>query len=188
MKTLVLAASAAALAAGSATAEVLLTVDLTVTDQITINATSGNSSATVSGTDGIGFLLADFFPVDAGGLGAILVSGDLTAGGNVTDGTPGLFNFGGSQGLNFWSWTNDASTDLTAGSGVFTGSATWDVSATAYANALAGPGSGTLYFPADDDGDIGTTGVAVGEWALIPEPGSLALLGLGGLAMLRRRR
>ena len=186
MKTLVLAASAAALVAGSATAEVLLVVDTSVANQLTITATTGNSSATISGSDTTGVYLDGFFSGVLSGLGPTGITGDLTSAANLTDGTPNAFRSGTDTGLNLWSWTADPTGDFISGAQAFSGSMTFTISADAYAD-ISGASGGSIYFPADDASDIaGATNI--GEWALVPEPGSLALLGLGGLAMLRRRR
>lgn len=191
MKTLVLAASAAALVAGSATAEVLLVVDLSVTDEVTVTATSGLASASATGSPGIGIYMEGLVSGGAASSGVVLSSGDFTTAANATDNSPSLFSFSADTGLNIWSYTADATTDVTSGATAFSGSATWAVSNAFYLELLAGPTSGTVYLPADSDDDLpsgGGSAVAIGEYSVIPEPGSLALLGLGGLAMLRRRR
>lgn len=176
-------------AATTASADVLLSVDLTVVDQITITATNGLSSATVSGSDGIGVYLADIFSsLSSGAISETLVSGDLVAAGDSSDGTPNLFtSFAGSFGLNFWSWTNDDPTDFVAGTVAFTGSATWDLDAGDYAELLAGNSFGDLYAFADNDDDIPSATV-IGQWSVVPAPSSAALLGLGGMLVARRRR
>lgn len=181
------AAAIAAIAGGAAAQDKLLIVDLTVVNEITITATGGLSGGTVSGSDGTGFLLADFFN---GGAGPGIFegsSGDLTSFLNPSDGGPDLFNSTGSVGLNVFSYTADATSDFVAGTQAFSGSATFALEPDEYAAALAGNSSGTIYAIADTDDDIaGAT--ALGTWNLIPAPSSAALLGLGGLAAARRRR
>ncbi|MEM8758657.1 MAG: PEP-CTERM sorting domain-containing protein [Planctomycetota bacterium] len=185
MKNLLIAAVAVA---GTAQAQdTLLIVDLTVVDEITITSTAGLSAASVSGSDGIGFLLADFFN---GGAGPGLFStgtGDLTPAANTSDGSPVLFNFSSSVGLNVFSFTDDPDAIWNAGDQAFSGSATFSVDPAAYAAALAGNSSGTIFAIADSDDDIAGAS-ALGSWALIPAPSTAALLGLGGLAAARRRR
>ena len=64
---------------GFANANLLLQADLSVENTITITATSATSLATVSGSDGIGAYLADFFDASFGSLSDILESGNLTS-------------------------------------------------------------------------------------------------------------
>jgi hypothetical protein len=72
---LVLAMSASSLANSA----VVLLVDLTVENQITVNATSGASLATVSGSDTTGFSLANFFDPSRGQVTNTLQSGNITS-------------------------------------------------------------------------------------------------------------
>jgi len=171
-----------------ASAEVLLEVDLSVANSITITATNGLSDVTVTGSTFTGALLADFFTgaggagfVDSGGVGT------LTSAANASDGSPGIFNSSGNFGLNIWAWTADSDSDFTAGSVAFAGSATWAVDAVDYADMLAGNTSGNIYFAADTDDDIPSARI-LGTWNVVPAPSALALLGLGGIAAGRRRR
>ncbi|MFI4859074.1 MAG: PEP-CTERM sorting domain-containing protein [Phycisphaerales bacterium JB063] len=189
MKTLALSAAAALAVSTSASAALLLVVDLSVTDQVTITSTTGASSATINGSDGTGVYLEGFYSGDrASGVSDTLVTGDLTNVGNASSGAPNLFTSGlVDTGLNIFAWSPDATVDFTSGSQAFTGSATWTLASDDYAEMVAGNSGGDIYFPADDAGDLATA-VVIGQWSVIPEPGSLALLGLGGLAVLRRRR
>lgn len=182
-----IAGLAIAATAMNASAEVLLLVDLSVVDQVTISATDGLSSGDVSGTDSTGVLMADFFT--GAGIGIIdsLGAGDLTTAGNTSDGTPGIFNSTGSLGFNFWTWTDDTAISFSAGSVAFTGSATWSLDSDEYAAAIAGNTFGDIYAFADTDDDIAAS-TLIGQWSVVPAPGSLALLGLGGIAAGRRRR
>ena len=179
-----------------AKADLVLNVDLSVTDQITITALDGLSASTVSApTTGVGFYLDGFFGTDPGGSGDSLVGGDLSSFGDASDGSPDLFSFGGDVGLNVFSYA--ASSSFTAGTTAFSGSATWDVTPLVYAEALAGPNLGEVWFEADDFGDIPAGGGGaslIGEYivkkpGMIPEPTSLAFIGLGcvGIAFRRRR-
>lgn len=183
-------ALAIALAAGGAQGQdKLLVVDLTVANEVTITATSGASAETTSGSDSTGVLLANFFNDPSVSLfetGA----GDLTSAQNGSDASPGLFSSGftpagGSFGLNFWTYTDDPSSDFIAGSQAFSGSATWTLDPADYAAFVAGNSSGDIIAFADTDDD---QGVVIGTWNLIPAPSTAALLGLGGLAAARRRR
>ena len=196
MKLLKTASLAALMSVSSmASAEVLLQIDLSVTDMITINATSGNSYETVSGSDITGFYMDAFFG-SSEILNDSLVSGDLTSYLNTSDGSPDLFTSDSDTGtgLNIWSYADGPTSDFLAGETAFSGSATWNISSDAYTAALAGAGMGTIYFAADDAGDI-SGATALGEWEVItavPEPATYALmfggLGLVGLMAARRKK
>ena len=185
MKTTVIIAIAGL--ASIASADILLNIDLTVVDQITITATGGLSAASVSGSDTAGVLMADFYSSAPGSLIEGFVSGDLTAANDIADNSPNLFNSAGSVGLNLWSWTDDFPSTFTAGALAFSGSATWTLSASEYADMINGNLSGDIYAYADRDSDIPTSTI-IGTYSVIPAPGSLALLGLGGIVAGRRRR
>lgn len=175
--------------AAAANADDLLLIDLSVANQITISATSGLSSADVSGADVTGVYMDNFYGMAGDSLSASYLSGDLSTVGDASDGSPSLFRggAGSDSGLNFWSWATASTVSFTAGSQAFSGSATWALDANEYANMLAGNLSGDLYFPADTADDIaGAT--AIGTWRVIPAPTGLAVLGLGGLVATRRRR
>lgn len=189
------ASAAAVLAAAtlvtSASADHELTVDLSVPNQVTISATDGVALATVSGSDGTGVYLADFYTTpQTTFLNETLVSGDLTNFLNPSDDSPNLFRNGASdeRGLNIFSFSSDDTVDFVAGTQAFIGSATFALEADDYADMLAGNSAGDIYFPADDDGDLGTATIIGAYTVVVPEPASLSLLGLGGLTLLRRRR
>lgn len=176
----------AILVSGSAMAELVLQVDLTVVDQVTITATDGLSAATVSGDTFTGFYLAQFF-TSSDFTGSHGGSGDLTAASVVSDSTPSLFSAGSSSGLNVWSYSATATTTFTTGELAFTGSGTWALSSDDYALFIAGNTHGDVYFPADSDDDLGGASV-IGQWSVIPAPSALAMLGLAGLGARHRRR
>lgn len=179
----------------SANAAVVLTVDLTVLNQITIAATAGASSATTSGSDTTGVYLTSIFDSPfPSGIVDTLVSGDLTSAANGSDGTPAIFTSGFTlgDGLNIWSYTNDATSDFIAGEVAFSGSATWDIDPDAYASLLAGPAGGDVYAFADDDGDVAGA-MIIGQWERatpIPVPAAVWLLGsaLLGLRVVSRKK
>jgi hypothetical protein len=144
---------------------------------------------TVNDRDDTGVLLASFFldGDNEDSVGDTLVSGDLTNVGNASDGTPNLFREEEDRGLNLFSWSTDVFVDFTAGTQAFIGSATWTVDAATYADMLASNTSGNLYFPAEDSSGI-SGAVLLGQWSVVPAPGSMVLLGLGGIVAGRRRR
>lgn len=170
-----------------ASADVLLEVDLSVADTITISATDGLSAADGSASNFTGFLLAGFYSTAGAGISDTSVVGDLSTAANASDGSADLFNStsGSNFGLNVWSVSTDSTIDVVAGATAFAGSTTWTVSSADYANLLAGNMSGDIIFGADTDDDIGPV---IGSWVVVPAPGSMALLGLGGIVAGRRRR
>jgi hypothetical protein len=170
--------------------DVLLVVDLSVPNQVTLNSTAGLSAATVSGSDGIGVYLDNFYGVGGGALNETLVSGDITNVGSPSDGTPNLFRGGGGTdtGLNLFSWSDDPTVDFIAGTQAFTGSGTWTLDADDFADMLNGNSSGNLYFPADDSGDVAGATLIGSYRVIVPAPGAASLLGLGFAAAMRRRR
>jgi len=190
---IVLAAAGLTSAANAQNFEDLILVDLSVANQITITATAGNSANDASGADGTGILLADFFTAgnDSGGfISDLSFSGGFTNFENPSDGSPDIFRNPSSNGLNFWSFSSDTTVTFTAGGQAFTGSATFDLDADDYAdmiNSVSVGDRGVIFFPADTDDDIAGA-VALGNWVVVPTPGTAALLALGGLAAARRRR
>lgn len=183
-----IAVSIAALAA-EASADDLLIVDLTVTNQVTITATAGLSAVSASGSDGVGVYFENFYGVAGGALNEVLVSGDLTNAENPSGLSPNLFRGGGGAdpGLNFFNWSSDSTVTFTAGALAFVGTATWTLEPDDYTDMLAGSASGNLYFPADDLNDLPQARV-IGTYSVIPAPATLCLLAAGGLAAVRRRR
>jgi len=172
-------------------ADVLLELDLSVPNEVTINATGGLSAATVSGSDTTGVYFENFYSASGSALLETLISGNLTNAENPTDNSPNLFRGGAGSdpGLNIWSWSSDFTVSFTAGSLAFVGSATWALDAAEYADMLGGAASGNLYFPADTFDDIASGATLLGSYAVVPEPASLSLFGLLlGLGAWRSRR
>ena len=181
---------AASGAAAGSNLEILLEVDLSVENQVTISATDGLAAVSASASNFTGYLLADFFATQGAGFGGVLGadSGDLTTFNNASDGTPSGFVGGTSVGLNIWSFSSDSTVTVDAGAQAFVGSATWTLDAAQYADFLAGATSGDIYFGADTDDDIAAGAVLIGQYSVVPAPGALALLGMGGMVATRRRR
>jgi len=188
MKMNVLAVIAASGLVSVASADVLLSIDLSVTDQITITATDGLSAASATASNFTGYLMADFFNDAAATPADTSVSGDLSTAANASDASADIFSGGTSFGFNVWSFSSDSDVSVTAGEIAFAGSTTWTVDAIDYADMLAGNTSGDIYFGADTDDDIAGGATFIGTWNVVPAPSSLALIGLGGLVAGRRRR
>lgn len=183
-------ATVAGLATAASAQGPLLLIDLSVTDQITISATSAASAVSATGPDVTGVYLENFYsgPRNSG-VSDTYLSGDLTNVGGTPDGSPALFTAFdvNDAGLNIFSWATESDVTFTAGQQAFQGSATWALDSDDYADMLAGNSSGNLYFPADDAGDLAGAQI-LGTWAIIPAPSALAVLGLGGMVAARRRR
>lgn len=177
----------------TASAAILLQVNLGFTNQITITATTGHSAISIAGSDSTGFLLADFFNDPTSSFN-YTGGGGFSSSANPSDGSPNLFNGAANVGLNIWDWTVDPVVNFIAGAVAFSGSATWVVDPADYARMLGGNTVGDIYFPADTDDDIiggpllqrGDAGI-LGTWEVVPAPSGMALLGLGGILAGRRR-
>ena len=176
-------------------AAILLNVDLTVPNTVTIRATTGASSATVSGDDDIGVYFEDFFSGPGNFFGwSTFTPGTLTTSLNPSAGITGIDRpgFGADLGLGVYGFSSDLDVDFQIGVQAFTGETTWALATFQYSEILAGPSSGNLYFPAQVVGDVpGAT--LIGTWtkvAAIPEPSLIGLLGTAGLGLflLTRRR
>jgi hypothetical protein len=187
MKKIVMLAALAG-SASVAMADDLILVDLSVVNQVTITSTTGLSAGTRSAGTGDGIYLQNFFTSAVLGMNVAGTGAFRSVNGTVGDGTPSLFRGGGvgEMGLNVWSFATTAT--FTTGQQAFSGTGTWTVSAAQYASLLGGNASGNLYFPADTQDDIAAGATLLGTWRLVPTPGAAAVLGLGGLALGRRRR
>lgn len=177
-------------------AATLLSIDLSIANQITVVAEPGLANATVSGSDGVGIYLPNFFADGNTGFGINNTSGDFSSTNQTSDGSANLWSYSGDTGLNIWSFVNGGTVSFTDGTQAFTGSATWNLTPGLYAEFVNAPGAGSLFFPADSANDIvGQT--AIGEFttsnavpAPVPVPASVLLLGsvLLGLGLFRPRR
>lgn len=185
----VIAVVAMAGLATAASADVLLTYDISTPNQITLTATSGLSAASRTGSTSTGFYLANFFTANQALTSTLVPGGNLTTFNDPSDNSPAIFRGGAGSdtGLNVWSYSTNGTSSVTAGIQAFSGSATWNVSPAVYASFLSANTSGTIFFPADTFDDI-TAATAIGEYSIVPAPGAVAVLGLGGLLVGRRRR
>ena len=182
----------------TAQAAVVLQLDLSTLNQVTISATTGLSLASVSGNDGTGIYLKDFL-----GDRVFSTSGaNSLAGANLvyfnatSDGSPSLYRSAGTDpGLNIFSM-DDGTPDpasFTSGVQAFKGSATWSLTAQQYAVFLQAPTSGDVYAFADSINDLDGGPQLIGQYsfvssAAVPEPTSMAIFGLGALGMAYRAR
>lgn len=186
-KAVVAIAAVSGLAA-AASAEVLLTIDVSTPNQITISSTTGLSAASRTGSTSTGFYLANFFTANQALTSTLVPGGNLTTFADPSDNSPAIFRGGAADpGLNVWSYSTNGTSSVTAGIQAFAGSATWTVSPAVYASLVSANTSGTIFFPADTVDDI-TAATAIGEYSVVPAPGALALVGMGGMLVGRRRR
>ena len=195
--------SVCVLMVSAAQAAVVLQIDLSTVNQVTISATTGLSLASVSGDDGDGVYLIDFF-----GNRVFSTSGSTRlAGANLvyfnatSDRSPSLYrgdSLDGDSldpGLNIFSMDNDTPDPASFTSGVqaFKGSATWSLTAQQYAAFLQAPTSGDIYAFADTIDDLNGGPQVIGQYsvgssAAVPEPTSMAIFGLGAVGMAYRAR
>jgi hypothetical protein len=181
----------------TARAGVVLQIDLSTVNQVTISATTGLSAASVSGSDGNGVYLKDFLATaSAGTFNVSPVAGSSFVYFNTTAGASGrLFRSGNTDpGLNLFNLHHFSSTQsFTAGVQAFKGTTTWDVAPDLYATFLAAPTSGDVYAFADRISQLNGGPQVIGQWgivssAAVPEPTSMAIFGLGALGLAYRAR
>ena len=183
----------------SARAGFILNIDLSTVNQVTISATTGVSLVSVSGSDGDGVLLKDFFAASLNNFNlSSNAGGSLVYFNSTSDGNPNIQKENSSDpGLNIFIMDNGTPNpaSFTTGVQAFKGSATWNLSPTQYAVFLQAPTSGDVYAFAYSQGSLGGAQVigqySVGSISAVPEPTSIAIFGLGGLGMVylaRRKR
>lgn len=179
-------------ASGLANSAVVLLVDLTVENQVTITATSGASLATSSGSDNTGFSLLGFFDASSPAAFETLLSGNLTSANNTSDNAPEIFSTNSPfTGLNIWNFTADPLMTFTTGLVAFSGQATWNIDALSYASALNGALSGNVLAPFDG-GVTNANPELIGTWEVVSAkevsaPSIFAIFALGVFGLAARR-
>ena len=186
--------SVCVLMVSAAQAAVVLQIDLSTVNQVTISATTGSSLASVSGSDGDGVYLKDFFAPGGSdfniedGLGSSLVYFNGTS-----NESQYIFRDSNDPGLNIYGMADFVPSSFTSGVQAFKGSSTWNLTAQQYAVFLQAPTSGDIYafaYKIDQlNGGPQLIGqYSVGSSAAVPEPTSMAIFGLGALGMAYRAR
>jgi len=181
------AALIAALAA-SANADVLLLIDLSVDDRLTITATTGTSAATISGRNLIGIYLQGIIGSEFAnsGAGSSVINTTLTPAANQLGTAPLLRAPGPADyGLNIYALSDDPTLHFTQGQLAFAGTATFDIPGL-YGDFPNGATSGNIYFPATNNQGLDDAAI-LGTYRVIPSPPALAPLALFMLAASRRR-
>jgi hypothetical protein len=177
-----------------ASAGLILKVDLSIENTITIISTSETSLITMSGNYNDGFYLADFFLT---GLDEFQIesTGTLTSANEGSADTPELWSESGDTGLNIFSYldfqlTSNSTSSFTIGSRAFSGQTSWAVSSDIYRDVLNGVRGGNVYFPADEVGEISPE-LVLGAWQVtalpVPEPPTLVIFALGMIGSASRR-
>jgi len=182
LKTLTIVATLT-LITSTVSAEVLLQIDIADASAVMFTATDGKTDAASSGYNSeTGINLIDFFTENTASLDEPAPnSSDLKFMGayfpNITSDPEYTFNF---RNLNMY-FVNSWDFDFNAGETVFAGNATFDMSR--FTNLPAIGHIGDL-----QGGDSTPIGPVFGQYEIVPEPSTMMLFGLGGLALLRRRR
>ncbi|MGD1869355.1 MAG: VPLPA-CTERM sorting domain-containing protein [Neomegalonema sp.] len=207
-----IAGLAIGLTAAPAAAVTVLTVDLTVENQIKIAATDGASANTVSGSVFFGVYLRELLRTDFKGeiftnLDDAIGDGDLAKFTETPSRVPRIsFATEFLPGINVFGFNAPPFdpnvppiVEFTPDNQAFKGSATWNVTEAFYRAALEGPSNGDVVFPVDEPSDL-TSAALIGQWQKItqnsatpvPLPASVlflasALVGLGAVGARRKR-
>jgi hypothetical protein len=176
----------------TAQAAVVLQLDLSTVNQVTISATSGLSLVSKSGSDGDGVYLKDFFgtQVFSTSGSSRLDGANLVYFNATSDGSPSLYRDDNDPGLNIWSMDNGTPypASFTSGVQAFKGSATWSLTAQQYAVFLQAPTSGDVYAFAETIDALNGGPQVIGQYSVVPEPTSMAIFGLGAFGIAYRAK
>jgi len=188
MKTIprLLLVAAFGLVSQSAMSQILLKVDISDPSAVTFAATGnfpGIDDSSVSNTAGVS--LIDLFAVDSTNFADQLFSGDLFAAGTYSPYDTFTVGYSALTDRDITLWVYkfiDSNTQIFKTiEPAFTGTGLIDL-------------TGETFKPIGSTGNIivgdseSGSGAVIGQYQIIPEPSSLALLGLSGLLALRRRR
>lgn len=169
-------------------AEVLLNIDLSVHKKLTITATDGLAANTISGRNLIGIYLEGFNGNNANiGVENSTDFSNLTSASNPAGTYPLIEAHAIDSGLNIWALSTDNELDFTESQRAFTGTATWDLTTSAWESFLAGTKTGNIYFPARYSQNLDQAAF-LGTYQVIPSPASLTPLTLIALTTNRRKR
>lgn len=147
--------------------EVLLEINVADPSAVVISATNGTVPVTAAISEfDPGVRLDDFFSTSSSGFFSL--SGDLRS-------AFGFHFLNGVADSTFFYLDTNANDTYNVGAQAFQGSSSFD-------------GSGLALPSLGSQGIIDVNGVTMGEWAVIPEPTSAALLALGGVAIAVGRR
>ena len=174
-------------------AGVLIELDLSVTNKLTLTATTETAIATATGETLKGIVLQGTGNAVVESVGASDTFGFKSTGeineiniSNLLD--SGVFS------INLYEAGVSVTTSITQGQQAFEGTTTITVNAQSYANLLNSPSSGKIYAFDDGSSTFATNGTYVGDWAkasTVPEPSTaiaMGLLGIVGFAGNRPRR
>ena len=178
-------------------AGVLIEFDLSVTNQLTITATTGTALASVTGNTGTGIVLEGTGELIGDSLGDASDTFGFQSTGALSRVKLSRINASGVYSINLFETdtSNIINISITQGQQAFVGTTTITLDATEYANLLNAPSSGKIYAFADTP-SYATQGTYIGDWAkassgTVPEPSTgiaLGLLGVLGFTGNRRRR
>ena len=180
-----------------ANAGVLIELDLSVTNQLTLTATTGTALESTTGNTGVGIVLEGTGEVENYALGGTSDTfGFKSTGAFEQVSTTRILN-SGVNSINLYenNFSNGINTSITEGQQAFVGTTTITLNPQSYAELLNAPSSGKIYAFADNP-SYATQGKYIGDWAkassgTVPEPSTaiaMGLLSVLGFAGNRRRR